>query len=180
MITLFLNNPYFAFRDSTGSIWWLCPDAIYRYQAGSYTRLALPPSFPKTYLEVAIAATEDGSGALWLAALREGLFFWKREDGGRLEAASEFAKFDPQDGFTDWMGRAWFGYADGTIIILDQGNIQRVFPADDSPVGGVRAINGRGRHTWVGGDSGLAFFDGNRLPTDRPCRCRNIWIGYGS
>jgi len=59
------------------------------------------------------------------------------------------------------MGRAWFGYDGGTIIILEHEIIQRVFPADDSPVGGVRTINGRGRHTWVGGESGLAFFDGN-------------------
>jgi hypothetical protein len=39
----------------------------------------------------------------------------------------------------------------------------RVFPADVSPVGSVKAIGGRARHIWVGGDSGLAFFDGNRF-----------------
>ena len=61
------------------------------------------------------------------------------------------------------MGRAWFGYEGGTIILLKDENIQRVFPADDSPVGSVRAINGRGRHIWVGGELGLAFFDGNRF-----------------
>ena len=59
------------------------------------------------------------------------------------------------------MGRAWFGYAGGTIIVLKDEKIQRVFPADDSPVGSVKAIGGRGRHIWVGGDSGLAFVDGN-------------------
>jgi hypothetical protein len=59
------------------------------------------------------------------------------------------------------MGRAWFGYESGTIVILEHENIQKVFPADDSPVGGVRAISGRGHHTWVGGESGLAFFDEN-------------------
>ncbi|WP_433974823.1 hypothetical protein [Tunturiibacter lichenicola] len=44
---------------------------------------------------------------------------------------------------------------------LGPGKIQRVFPADASPVGSVRSINGRGRHIWVGGVLGLAFFDGN-------------------
>ena len=61
------------------------------------------------------------------------------------------------------MGRAWFGYEGGTIILLKDESIQRVFPADESPVGSVRAIGGRGRHTWVGGELGLAFFDGNRF-----------------
>ena len=39
-----------AYRDPAGAIWWLCLDAIYRYDAGNYTRIALPPSFPKPYL----------------------------------------------------------------------------------------------------------------------------------
>jgi PAS domain S-box-containing protein len=152
-----------AYRDPAGTIWWLFWDRIYRYKAGSYTRVALPPSFPKPYPERAIVATEDGSGLLWLAALREGLFYRKKGEWHRLETASEFAKLTPWTAFTDWMGRTWFGYESGAIIILDKGKIQRVFPADDSPVGGVRAINGRGRHTWVGGELGLAFFDGNRF-----------------
>jgi hypothetical protein len=61
------------------------------------------------------------------------------------------------------MGRAWFGYGDGTIIIVDQRKIQRVIPPNDSPVGGLVAIKGRGRHIWVGGELGLAFFDGNHF-----------------
>ena len=152
-----------AYRDATGTVWWLCVDAIYRYNAGNYTRLALPPSFPSPYIQTGITATEDGSGTLWLAALREGLFYWKNGGWYSLESASEFAKLRPIASFTDWMGHAWFGYAGGTIIVLDHEKIQRVFPADASPVGSVRAIRGRARHIWVGGDMGLAFFDGNRF-----------------
>ncbi len=159
----FLESAISAYRDPAGAIWWFCPFAIYRYDAGSYTRIPLPPLFPKPYTEVEIAMTEDGSGTLWLAAVRDGLFSWKKGRWQRLEAASEFAKLIPTTAFTDWMGRAWFGYADGTIIIVDQGKIQRVFPANDSPVGGIGAIKGRGQHLWVGGESGLAFFDGNRF-----------------
>jgi signal transduction histidine kinase/ligand-binding sensor domain-containing protein len=152
-----------AYRDSAGAIWWVCGDAIYRYHDGNYTRIALPPSFPKTYKESGIQATEDGSGALWLSAEREGLFYRREGDWHRLESASEFAKLSPRAAFTDWMGRAWFGYGEGTMILLKDENIQRVFLPTDSPVGSVKAINGRGRHIWVGGDSGLAFFDGNRF-----------------
>jgi signal transduction histidine kinase/ligand-binding sensor domain-containing protein len=152
-----------AYRDPSGAIWWLCPDAIYRYDSGNYTRVALPASFPKVYSEGGIVATEDGSGALWLTAEGQGLFFRTTRGWERPESPPECAKLNPSTAYTDWMGRAWFGYTDGTIILLKDGNIQRVFPADDSPVGQVHAVNGRGRHTWVGGESGLAFFDGNRF-----------------
>lgn len=43
-------------------------DAIYRYNAGNYTRLRYHLRFRKPYIDSAIAATEDGSGALWLPA----------------------------------------------------------------------------------------------------------------
>lgn len=152
-----------AYRDPSGAIWWLCTYDVYRYAAGNYTTIALPASFPKPYFEASIEATEDGSGALWLSAEREGLFYRKKDLWHRLETEPEFTKLTPRAAFTDWMGRAWFGYEGGTIIILEHENIQKVFPADVSPVGNVDAINGRGHHTWVGGELGLAFFDGNCL-----------------
>jgi PAS domain S-box-containing protein len=152
-----------AYRDPSGAIWWFCLDAIYRYDAGKYTRIALPISFPKTYLAAMIEATEDGSGSLWLSAQREGIFHRKMGSWQQLETAPELARLTPRTAFTDWMGRVWFGYEGGTILIVDHEKIQRVFPADASPVGSVRAINGRGRHTWLGGELGLAFFDGIRF-----------------
>jgi ligand-binding sensor domain-containing protein len=159
-----------AYHDPTGAIWWLWEDGIYRYDAGNYTRISLPRSFPKLYRASAMVATEDGSGALWLSAEREGLFYRKKAGWQRLESASEFAKLSPVAALTDWMGRAWFGYGEGTIILVKDETIQKVFLPGVSLVGAVRAINGRGRHTWVGGEGGLAFFDGNRfrriIPTD--------------
>jgi signal transduction histidine kinase/ligand-binding sensor domain-containing protein len=153
----------FAYRDPVGAIWWFGLSAIYRYNAGSFTMLALPPSFPKPFLEGEIVATEDGSGTLWMSVQRQGLFYLNKQVWQRLETASEFAKLTPMAAFTDWMGRAWFGYLEGTIIIVEHGNIQKVIRPKDSPIGNVTAIGGRGRHTWVGGEVGLAFFDGNRL-----------------
>jgi signal transduction histidine kinase/ligand-binding sensor domain-containing protein len=153
----------FAYRDPVGAIWWFGLNAIYRYHARSFTKFALPPSFPKPFLEGEIVATEDGSGMLWMYAQRQGLFFLKKQKWQRLETASEFAKLTPMAAFTDWMGRAWFGFLDGTIIILEHGNIQKVNLPNDSPLGTVTAIGGRGHHVWVGGEMGLAFFDGKRL-----------------
>jgi PAS domain S-box-containing protein len=159
----FRDSAISAYRDPAGAIWWFCALSAYRFNAGNYTRIELPQSLPKPFHDRAIAMTQDGSGVLWLAAVREGLFY--RENGGwqQLEIAPELAKLFPTAAFTDWMGRAWFGYEGGTIVIVDLGKILRVFPAHDSPVGSISAIGGRGHHTWVGGESGLVFFDGNRF-----------------
>jgi PAS domain S-box-containing protein len=150
-----------AYRDPSGAIWWLCTYALYRYEAGNYTKIALPASFPKPYL--GIEATEDGSGTLWLSAVREGLFYRKKGAWQRLKTAPELDKLSPRTAFADWRGRVWFGYEGGTIILVKDENIERVFAADDAQVGNVSAITGRGRHIWVGGELGLAFFDGNRF-----------------
>jgi PAS domain S-box-containing protein len=153
----------FAYRDPSGAIWWFGYRGIYRYNAGSYTTIALPPSLPKPYVVQRMQATEDGSGVLWLSTGKEGLFYRKKEVWHRLETSSEFATSTPMTALTDWMGRAWFGYDEGAIILVKDESIQRVFPAADSPVGRVTAIEGRGRHVWVGGGLGLAFFDGNNF-----------------
>jgi hypothetical protein len=65
----------------------------------------------------------------------------------------------------DSAGRAWFGYVDGRIALLD-GNIVRVFsPQDGLQVGVVKAIHEHGQHIWIGGEQGLALFDGSRFRT---------------
>lgn len=169
------NLSKFAYSDPAGVNWWSDVSSIHRYVARKYTPIPLPqalivvgamheslPGFTKPQWGTMVAA-EDGSGALWMAAQAEGLFYrnggtWKRPD-----APPELAKLVPYAAFTDWMGRVWFGYGGGTIVIVDHEKVEQVFRAEDSVVGNVRTIGGRGRHTWVGGDLGLALFDRSRF-----------------
>lgn len=152
-----------AYRDSTNAITWICFDAIYRYQAGSYTRIAFPSFFPKMYPENSIAATGDSSGAFWLAARKKGLFYWKKGRWQQIEIPPGTEELLPATAYTDWMGRAWFGYRYGTIITIDGAKIRKSYSSSDSLVGSISIIRGRGRHIWVGGSLGLAFFDGSRF-----------------
>ena len=141
-----------AYRDPAGVIWWICLNAIYRYDAEKYTRIALPSSFPKPLLYEGAApqATEDGSGTLWLSAQRQGLFYLRKGEWHQIETLPELAKLSATTAFTDWMGRAWFGYEGGTIVLAEHESIQKVFRANESLVGSVNEINGWGRHVWVG------------------------------
>jgi signal transduction histidine kinase len=153
-----------ALRDSAGTTRWICVNGIYSYHAGSYSRIPLPASFPKGFGELfAVAATSNSSGALWLAARREGLFYWKQGKWQQIDIAQDLVLSLPEAAYTDWMGRAWIAYGQGEIIVIDQANIWKTFPLNNSLVSGVLAVNGRGRHIWIGGTAGAAFFDGNRF-----------------
>ena len=151
-----------SYRDAQGSIWWICQDAIYRYDAGRYTKIALP-WLPRLDSPLDVVATVDGSGALWLSAQREGMFYRKEGVWHKLEATQEVAKLTPRTAYTDWMGRAWFGFVGGTILLADEQKVERVFSPAESAAGSVRRISGRGRHIWVAGQAGLGYFDGNRF-----------------
>jgi len=149
-----------AYRGPDNSIWWFCDESIERYKEGKYQKLAFPSSLPKPYWNVSVTETTDGRGGVWLA-VEGGLFDWR--DGSWRQLETEFARLQPRAAFTDSTGRAWIGYEGGTLLVLNHGRIEKVFRGLDSPVGEVKAITGRGSHIWVGGERGLAFFDGVRL-----------------
>jgi signal transduction histidine kinase/ligand-binding sensor domain-containing protein len=152
-----------AYHDSADTITWMCDDAIFRYHAGSYTRIPFPPSFPKLFLEEALAITGDDSGAIWLAVRAKGMFYWNEGRWQRLKTTPEFDELTPKTALTDWMGRAWIGYGDGSVAIVEGGNIRKIYSYEDSPVGAISKISMRGRHIWEGGRNGVAFFDGDRF-----------------
>jgi signal transduction histidine kinase/streptogramin lyase len=152
-----------VFSDRDGAIWWFSYDAIYRYKAGKYDRIPLPPSFPKPFEMARITATLDDSGVLWAAALDAGLSYRKAGRWQLFGGASKFVKSTPMRAFTDWKGRSWFEFEDGTIIILDHERIQTVPSSHDFPVGEIRVYNGRGQHLWAVGRSGVALFDGSHF-----------------
>src|SRR5258706_16455608 len=46
---------------------------------------------------------------------------------------------------------------------MNASKMQPLSTNDGSPVGSVRPIRGRGRRIWIGGRTGLAFFDEGRV-----------------
>ena len=64
---------------------------------------------------------------------------------------------------TDRAGRIWFGYVDNRIAVLEGGTVREFGASDGVGVGNTLAIvHGRDR-MWIGGDRGLAWFDGKRF-----------------
>jgi signal transduction histidine kinase/ligand-binding sensor domain-containing protein len=157
-----MNSVAFGYRDPAGVLWWIGAFAVYRYENGRFTTASLPQEIPKPAV-YEMPVTEDHSGVLWLAAAQQGLFYRKNGRWRRFDTAPDLTALTPAFAFTDWTGRLWFGYGGGTIITVDAGRIRTLCSGENSPVGNVKAIGGRSRHIWIGGELGLAYFDGSQF-----------------
>jgi len=152
-----------SYRDPHGIVSWVGQDGIFRSKDGRVSKLPLPKGFPIPYLNI-MRITGDYSGNLWLAAAYKGVFRLKNGNWIKIEDGHGLAQVRPVSlAFTDWLGRAWFAYEAGRIVILNGTNIERLYSSQDSLIQTVRAIHGGEGHVWVGGDSGLSLFRGNRF-----------------
>jgi signal transduction histidine kinase/ligand-binding sensor domain-containing protein len=150
--------PREAYRDSVGTIWWLGLNKLYHFENGRFTEFLLPPALFYHDEDERIELARDRSGVFWIAAPNAGLFSMNNGSWKHYETPAGKERMTPTTAYTDWMGRVWFGYQEGTIIVVDGGNIQLI-----SSFSNVESINGRGHHIWVGGGFGLAFYDGSRF-----------------
>jgi len=173
----FRDPPGGSYRGSDGIIRWIGMYGIYRFEDGRFSRLPLPKELATPYSN-RIFVTEDPSHELWATAGHDGLFRLKNEKWTKFNAGPEAGKSHSAAAFTDWMGRVWFGYEGGTIVILNGTTLEKVFSPQESPVGGIRAIAGGNGHVWVGGDLGLASFREDRLHRVTPVdvtQFRTVW-----
>jgi signal transduction histidine kinase/ligand-binding sensor domain-containing protein len=168
-----------AYRSPRGSLWWVgavgpqSAVSLFRLEHGRMSGYPLPKgSFVPGYSSAAVYVTEDRTGVLWVAVEGHGLFCLQEGIWKHFVAPPWLTELIPTAAFTDGMGRVWFGYRGGTAITLAGTTIQRISSNENSVVGSIGAINGRNQHVWLGGEVGLAFFDGHRLrpvlPEDAP------------
>jgi signal transduction histidine kinase/ligand-binding sensor domain-containing protein len=152
----------YAYRDPNGIAWWSGSGFVSRIKDGNVVRI--PPKGTKAPFARVPRITEDHDGVLWGAVQYEGIFYLKGDVWHRKETPPEVAKLDPLAAYTDWMGRVWFGFADGgSLVTVSNGRLDVVAASGRSPAGHfVSSIQGRGKHIWVGGAK-LVYFDGKNF-----------------
>lgn len=106
------------------------------------------------------AIVSQPDGTLWVSIVRVGVYrvndnrwtLWGGLAGLPREPATAMAM--------DAAGRLWLGYIDSRIAVVDQGRVTVYDATDGLTTGAVQVLAVRGRHIWIGGENGLARFDG--------------------
>lgn len=101
---------------------------------------------------------KDRAGRLWVSVVRGGVFHfadgkWTRFDDAALALAAG------ED------GSVWLGYPKSRILVVDAGTDtgRELSLSDGLDIGNVMSILPLATDTWVGGELGLARFDGQRF-----------------
>ena len=147
-------------RAADGTLWFGNDRYLWRVRDGATQRWPLLPRMVGANVQ-ALAAAADGT--LWISVIGHGVHTFRdgawSAGGGHAELASPTAVTIT----SDRQGRIWFGYTGDHIAVLDGAAIRHYRSQQGLAIGNALAIvPGRDR-LWVGGDRGLAWFDGERF-----------------
>ncbi|WP_420224773.1 sensor histidine kinase [Pigmentiphaga litoralis] len=152
-----------AMTDRAGVVWMGGPGGIWRSRGSHLEHVAGLPAHAAPDSSVRAMAL-DPAGRLWVSINRAGLYVLEEGSWTRHPAPSTRpSQRMPVTASTDLEGTLWFGYRDNLIVTRDAVG-DRVWGAPDGlNVGHVTAMaHGEGK-TWIGGQYGVALFDGTRF-----------------
>ena len=152
-----------AMTDRTGGVWMGGPGGIWRSQGPRLERVAGLPSQAAPDSSVR-AMARDPAGRLWVSINRAGLFVledgvWTRHPSPTTRPSQRM----PVTASTDREGTLWFGYRDNLIVTRDAVGDRSWGAPDGLNVGHITAMAHGDGKTWIGGQYGVALFDGTRF-----------------
>jgi PAS domain S-box-containing protein len=165
------TDVFTVYRDPDNTLWYSGNHTLVHWQDGRFSEVEVPEQVRKLSLSatppdpvVASAITKDHSGDLWVAfggsgefRLREGI--WKF-----VQILPDHPDWSAGDAFTDSVDRIWLYWGD-RIAQYDHGEV-RIFGANEGlAIGPPDSMAERDQAIWVGGESGVAFFQGGRFHT---------------
>lgn len=149
-------------HGSSDELWLQEKTGILRLQAGHQQRIAWPKAVHLAQ-NYSWPMAMDRSGALWVSIDLAGIFRWDGSSWTHFNTPPDFANLVPLSASTDSIGRIWFGYGGGTVALIDGERMQTFTRQNGITVGSVKAISGDARTLWIGGELGLAVFDGTHF-----------------
>ncbi|MFK3736983.1 sensor histidine kinase [Massilia sp. TN1-12] len=128
---------------------------------GKVQALPLPPGLSGPAFVNAFA--QDGGGTMWVSMGRRGLYAWRAGQWSAGGGVPDLASFAATTIAADTRGRVWLGSVNDQIAVLENGRVRRYGRADGLAIGTVVQVVPSGGGAWVGGENGLAHFDGQRF-----------------
>jgi signal transduction histidine kinase/ligand-binding sensor domain-containing protein len=150
-----------GYRDLQGAVWFGGSAEIARIESGRLViKTRMPPELTTRPIQ---ALVRDSSGAMWASVSRRGTYRvsdgeWT-ENGGLEGLPHEVAYVET----ADEAGSLWFGYPNSRVASIDGKTVRMFDRSQGLDVGNVLAIVIDKKKLWVGGELGLACFDGARF-----------------
>jgi len=147
-----------VYRDDDGDVWYGGRGIVWHAHGSRLDSLEVPADRANANYYPIQAITKDRAGRLWISVVRGGVFYyaddkWTRVDDPPLTMSS------------DASGRVWLGYPGSRIKVIgpEPNSVLDLSLDDGLDIGNVMAILPHGADTWIGGELGLARFDGNKF-----------------
>src|SRR6185503_532571 len=147
-----------VYRDDDGDVWYGGRGIVWHAHGSRLDSLEVPADRANANYYPVQAIAKDRAGRLWVSVVRGGVFYyvddkWTRVDDPPLTLSS------------DTSGRVWLGYPGSRIKVIGPApdTVRELSIDDGLDIGNVMAILPRGTDTWIGGELGLARFDGARF-----------------
>ncbi len=165
------NAPIFTAgtRAADGSVWFGGPAGIARVDGDEMKLLPLPAAAAGNDIATMV---HDGHGRLWISVRGKGLFRWDQRgwvpfgglDALPRQSALSSARSDD--------GTVWLGYSTNLLAWLKDDDVKVFDARNNLAVGAVTALSASGGILWIGGDQGLARFDGRTFMRLKARNCQ--------
>jgi signal transduction histidine kinase/streptogramin lyase len=150
------------YRDPHGILWAGAHDGLWRVQGTVRSRIPFPPALRETPFLTIFALGMDEQDGLWVSFGARGLWRWHE---GVWTARGGIAGLADLGVTTVVAGpgrQVWFGATGDSFAILRDGKPTRYGRADGVKLGSVLQIVPHGPGAYLGGEGGVAYFDGKR------------------
>ena len=146
-----------------GTLWSGGMGGLWRVRGGKREAVAAPPGLQDPQRTNIFSMASDTAGALWVSMGRRGMYTLRDGVWTAHGGVPALAGLGAVAVATDAQGRVWFGAPDNTLAVLADGKLRRLGRAEGLAVGTVLAILPTPDGAWIGGENGLAWFDGRRF-----------------
>lgn len=150
----------FLYADRRRTVWIGLKRGLARLDGGRVR----PEPLPAAAMGSSIAWMQDTRGRPCIAVLRAGIFCNAGEGWRPNRLGLSTSPASPWQMLTDRLGRVWLNY-EGELAMVENGRMRRFNPGDGLTVGKIGVIADGSAGVLVGGDFGLARYDGHGFVT---------------
>jgi signal transduction histidine kinase/ligand-binding sensor domain-containing protein len=157
-----------AYRDTDGSLWFGGKSILLHEVNGKIDSVSLPQQIDPRLQWGVQSIVRGPDGGLWISVAESGVFRLSSGVWTQWGALPALPRRTPVILWRDSNGQIWFGYTVNEVAAFQGTAVHNYSATDGLNIGTVAAFGGNNGHIWVGGERGLASFDGKQfhmLPT---------------